>query len=174
MAEEIDALADGLFEFANEFPSVETGVAPGDVRAVASVTEQSVEIAGVQVRWVDVVLNGHTVEQVLSYDVAEAEAVFGRPFDDAMDTRMRFAMFAADRIWLDETMWKVASAVSYVLDGKCIKMAKIEHCSDIAPASSYWSINRADGTPVERKPWSCVPGTAPISHLELIGASDEA
>ena len=174
MAEEIAALADGLFEFTNGVPSVETGVAPADVRAVASVTEQSVEIAGVQVRWVDVVLDGHTVEQVLSYDVAEAEAVFGRPFDDAMDTRMRFAMFAADRIWLDETIWKVASAASYVLDGKCIKTAKIEHCSDIAPASSYWSFTRADGTPVEREPWSCVPGAPPISHLELIGASDEA
>ena len=89
---------------------------------------------------------GHTVEQVLSYDVAEAEAAFGRPFDDEMDSEMRFAMYQADRIWLGETMGKVASATSYVLDGKCIRTAKIEHCNEIR---------------------GCVPGAAPISHLEL-------
>lgn len=73
------------------------------------------------------------MEQVLSYDVAEAEAVFGRPFDDEMDSEMRMAMYSADRIWLGETMWKVASATSYVLDGKYIRTAKIEHCDERRP-----------------------------------------
>ena len=116
------------------------------MREVGAVTERSEEIAGVQVRWVSVLREGHTVEQVLSYDVAEAEAVLGRPFDDEMDSEMRSAMYSADRIWLGETMWKVASATSYVLDGKCIRTAKIEHCDEIR---------------------GCVPGAAPISHLEL-------
>ena len=119
---------------------------PRDVRKVASVTERSGKIRGVDVRWVAVIVEGHTVEQVLSYDVAEAEAVFGRPFDDAMDDEMRMGMYATDRIALDETMHKVASAASYVLDGKCIRTAKIEHCNEIR---------------------GCVPGAAPISHLEL-------
>ena len=120
--------------------------APELVREVATVTETSETIAGVQVRWVSVLLEGHTVEQVLSYDVAEAEAVFGRPFDDEMDSEMRSAMYSADRIWLGETMWKVASAASYVLDGKCIRTAKIEHCDEIR---------------------GCIPGAAAISHQEL-------
>ena len=38
----------------------------------ASVTERSAEIAGVHVRWVSVIVSGHTVEEVLFYDVAEA------------------------------------------------------------------------------------------------------
>ena len=86
----------------------------------AEVTEQTGEIRGVNVRWVNVIVAGHTVEQVLSFDVAEAEAVYGRPFDDEMDEYIQMGMFAIDRIAADETMGKVASATSYVLDGKCI------------------------------------------------------
>ena len=51
----------------------------------AAVTDQTGEIRGVRVRWVNVMVAGHTVEQLLSFDVAEAEAVHGRPFDDEMD-----------------------------------------------------------------------------------------
>ena len=107
------------------------------------------------------------MEQVLSYDVAEAEAVHGRPFDDEMDRHIQLGMFAVDRISADGTMHKVASAISYVLDGKCIRTAKIEHCEDIEPMSASWRITRADGTEVQRQPWSYVPGTPPTSHSEL-------
>ena len=133
----------------------------------AEVREQTGEIRGVEVRWIHVVVEGHTVEQVLMFDVAEAEAVHGRPFDDEMDKHIQMGMFAMDRISADGTMGKVASATSYVLDGKCIRTAKIEHCSDIEPMSAGWQITRADGTEVQQDPWSCVPGTPPISHEDL-------
>ena len=58
-----------------------------------SVTEESVEIAGVQVRSVSVSASGHTVEELLFYNVAEAEAVHGRPFDDELDGEIQMAMF---------------------------------------------------------------------------------
>ena len=99
--------------------------------------------------------------------MAEAEAVFRRPFDDEMDTGMRMAMYSADRVWLGETMWKVASATSYVLDGKCMRTAKFEHCSDGQPSSAGLVITDAEGNLIETEPWSCVPGTPPISHREL-------
>ena len=133
----------------------------------AEVTEQTGEIRGVNVRWVNVIVTGHTVEQVLSFDVAEAEAVHGRPFDDELDKHIQMGMLAMDRIAADETMGKVASATSYVLDGKCIRTAKIEHCKEIEPASASWRITRADGSEVQQEPWSCVPGTQPISHRDL-------
>ena len=40
------------------------------------------------------------------------------------------------------------------------------------PGSASWVITRADGRPVETEPWSCVPGTPPISHLELAVPDD--
>ena len=86
----------------------------------AEVKEQSGEIRGVNVRWASVIVAGHTVEQVLFFDVAEAEAVHGRPFDDELDENIQMGMFAVDRIAAGGTMHKVASARSYVLDGKCI------------------------------------------------------
>ena len=112
----------------------------------ASVREQSGEIHGVQVRRLHVCVEGHTVEQVLCYAIAEAEAVYGRPFDDAMDREIQMGMYAADRISADGTMYQVASATSYVLDGTCIRTAKIAHCSEIAPDSASWIIENADGT----------------------------
>ena len=133
----------------------------------AEVSEQTGEIRGVKVRWVTVRVAGHTVEQVLLYDVAEAEAVYGRPFDDEMDKHIQMGMFAMDRIAADGTMGKVASATSYVLDGKCIRTAKIEHCSEIEPMSAGWTITREDGSEVQREPWSCVPGTPPVTHRDL-------
>ena len=143
MADEITSMADHLYELALEILVYEPE--PRDVRKVASVTERLVEIGGVQVRWVDVIVEGHTVEQVLSYDVAEVEAVFGRPFDDEMDDEVRMGMYATDRIWMDETMHRVASATSYVLDGKCIRTAKIEHCNGIKPGSASFLITDAEG-----------------------------
>ena len=118
----------------------------------AEVKEQIGEIRGVNVRWASVIVAGHTVEQVLFFDVAEAEAVHGRPFDDELDEHIQMGMFAVDRIAAGGTMHKVASARSYVLDGKCIRTAKIEHCSEIAPMVADWS---------------CVPGTGPMSHSDL-------
>ena len=105
-------------------------------------------------------------------DVAEAEAVHGRPFDDELDKHIQMGMFAMDRISADGTMHKVASATSYVLDGKCLRTAKIEHCRDIEPMSAGWQITRADGSEVRREPWSCVPGTPPVSHSGLTADGD--
>ena len=138
----------------------------------AEVTERTGQIRGVNVRWADVIVAGHTIEQVLSFDVAEAEAVYGRPFDDELDRHIQMGMFAMDRISADGTMHKVASATSYVLDGKCIRTAKIEHCKDIAPMSAGWRITRADGSEVHRDPWSCVPGTPSASHGDLTPDDD--
>lgn len=133
----------------------------------AEVTERTGEIRGVNVRWVEVVVSGHVVEQVLSFDVAEAEAVHGRPFDDELDKHIQMGMLAMDRISADGTMGKVASATSYVLDGKCIRTAKVEHCKEIEPMSASWKIVGADGSEVHRESWSCVKGTAPLSHSDL-------
>ena len=133
----------------------------------AQVTEQIGEIRGVKVRLIDVTIEGHTVEQVLLFDVAEAEAVYGKPFDDELDRHIQIGMFAADRISADGTMHKVASATSYVLDGKCIRTAKIEHCKDIEPMSAGWRATRPDGSEVQPQPWSCVPGMPPMSHKDL-------
>ena len=133
----------------------------------ADVTEGTFKVRGVNVRFVNVIVEGHTVEQVLMYDVAEAEAANGRPFDREMDDYIQMGIFAIDRIAAGETMWRVASATSYVLDGKCIRTAKIDHCKDIEPASASWRITRADGTEVPREPWSCVSGTPPIAHSDL-------
>ena len=131
------------------------------------VVEKTGEIRGVQVRWVDVLVAGHVVEQVLSYDVAEAEAANGRPFDDEMDRDIQMGMFAKDRIALDGTMHRVARAVSYVLDGRCIRTAKIRHCREIEPMSAGWTITKKDGTTVEPVAWSCVGGTPPLPHHGL-------
>ncbi len=135
---------------------------------VAEVTERLGNIRGVDVRWVNVIVSGHTVEQVLLFDVAEAEAVYGRPFDDELDYDIQMGMFATDRIATDDTMHKVASATSYVLDGKCIRTAKIEHCKDIEPMSSTGFTIIRDGVRVEQEPWSCVPGELPQSHHNLV------
>ena len=140
----------------------------------AEVTERTGKIRGVNVRWVTVIVEDHTVEQVLSFDVAEAEAAHGRPFDNDLDKHIQMGMFAMDRISADGTMHKVASATSYVLDGKCIRTAKIEHCKDIEPMSADWLINRADGSEVHREPWSCVRGTPPIPHTDLPRHDDDS
>ena len=133
---------------------------------VAEVTERTAMIRNVSVRFVNVIVAGHTVEQVLSFEVAEAEAANGRPFDDDMDKHIQMGMFAVDRISADGTMHKVASATSYVLDGKCIRTAKIDHCKEIEPMSSF-KITRKDGSEVMQEPFSCVPRTPPISHHNL-------
>ena len=131
----------------------------------AEVREQTGEIRGVPVRWIHVLVEGHTVEQVLCYAVADAEAVYGRPFDDAMDREIQLGMYAADRMSADGTMYRVASATSYVLDGTCIRTAKIAHCNEIAPDSAGWIIENPDEAAVKREASGCVPGSPPIAHL---------
>ena len=138
----------------------------------ATVRETTGEIRGVQVRWISVVVSGHTVEQLLIYDVAEAESIHEQPFDDELDEVMQMGMYATDRIATDGTMHKVASATSYVLDGRCIRTAKIEHCDEIKPDSANWVVTTADGTPVEQEPWSCAPGRPAIAHRELTAADE--
>ena len=125
---------------------------------VSEVRETTGEIRGVQVRWAEVVVEGHIIEKVLSYDVAEAEVVYSRSFDDEMDSHIQMGMFATDRIATDGTMHKVSSATSYLLDGKCIRTAKIEHCRDIEPASASWTVRRADGSEVPENPGAALQG----------------
>ncbi len=162
MVAEITSLADSLHDHAQEH------MPPELPPLRASTTEETVTVAGVQARRVSVIVLGHTVQQALFYDIAEAEAAHGRPFDDELDREIQITMFAVDRIWMDETMHKVASATSYPMGGMCIRAATINDCNEIVPASASWVVTRADGTEVEREPWSCVPDTPPISHLELI------
>ena len=133
----------------------------------AKVIERTGQIRDMKVRWINVIVAGHTVEQALAFDVADAGAMHERPFDDEMDKHIQMGVFAMDRISADGTMHKVASATSYVLDGKCIWTAKIEHCKDIEPMSAGWRIKRADGSEVHREPWSCFPGTPSTSHSDL-------
>ena len=114
------------------------------------------------------------MEQVLCYAIAEAEGVYGRPFDDAMDREIQLGMYAADRMSADGTMYQVASATSYVLDGTCIRTAKIAHCNEIAPDSAGWIIENPDGTAVKREVSGCVPGSPPIAHRPLMQDDDTA
>ena len=79
------------------------------ITARLSVKEQTGEIRGVNGRWVSVIVAGHTVEQVLAFDVAEAEAVYGRPFDDEMDEHIQMGVFDVDRVAVDDTMHKPQS-----------------------------------------------------------------
>ena len=126
----------------------------------AEISEFLGEIRGVNVRWVDVIVTGHTVERVASYDVSEAERRYGRPFYNEMDENIQMGMAAMDRISGSESYHKVIAATSYVLDGKCIRTAKIEHCSEIEPMGIGWSI--------DLEPWSCVSGTPPTCHSDLL------
>ena len=154
-------MADSLHEHARQPPT------QGEHSMTAEVTEQTAEIRGVNVRLVTVTVAGHTVEQVLLFDLAEAEAVHGRPFDEELDKHIQMGMFAVNRVSADGTIGKVASATSYLLDGKCVRTAKIEHCNEIEPESASWRITRADGSEEPREPWSCLPGTPPRSHSDL-------
>lgn len=134
---------------------------------LAEVKEEAGIIRGVTVRRIDIVVEGHTIEQILLYDVAEAERAHNKPFDEELDRHIQMGMFAIDRISADGTMGKVAAAIGYALDGQCIRTAKIEHCSDIAPMSSGWHVVEPDGSKVCRTPWSCVKENSPISHKDL-------
>ena len=140
----------------------------------ASVREQTGEIRGVQVRRIHVIVSGHTVAQVLCYDFVEAAAAHGRPFDEELDRTIQMGMFAADRISADGAMYQVASATSYVLDGKCIRTAKIAHCSEIQPDSAGWIIENPDGTEIKPDESGCVPGSPPIAHRTLMQDDDTA
>ena len=64
MAAEITSLADSLHDHAQEHMPPEPDV--GHVRPMASTTEQSGEMAGVHVRWVSVIVEGHTVSRCCS------------------------------------------------------------------------------------------------------------
>ena len=65
MASEITSMADSLYDHARQ--SLARGAAPGPFVMTAEVTERTGEIRGVTVRWIDVIVEGHTVEQVLLY-----------------------------------------------------------------------------------------------------------
>ena len=88
--------------------------------------EHSVDIRGVTATLVDVVVADTLVELVLSYDVEEAEAVHGAPFSDGVDDIIQMEVAALGDTFADGTLHAVASAASYVLDGKCIRTTKIK------------------------------------------------
>ena len=134
---------------------------------VAETREHSVDIRGVTATLVDVVVAGHTVELVLSYDVEEAEAVHGAPFSDGVDDIIQMEVAALGDTFADGTLHAVASAASYVLDGKCIRTTKIKHCSEIEPMCPAWTVAKPDWIRTRRRPWGCVPGMPPTSHDEL-------
>lgn len=146
--------ADHLNDQARERLSRELG--SERVGTMAMVREEPpTDVADVTVRWLSVIVAGHIVEQVLTYDVAEAEAIFGRPFDHAMDYEMQMGMHAVDRIWLGETLGELPDVTSYVVDGRCIRVAKIERCEGFGGTSA------------------CIPNTPPISHRTLIVRDDD-
>ena len=62
------------------------------------------KIRGVKVRLISVEVAGNIVEQVLSFDVAEAEADYGRTFDDELDRHIQMGMFVIDLIAADGRM----------------------------------------------------------------------
>ena len=136
----------------------------------AEVREETNQIRDVNVRWAHVIVEGHTVEQVLSFDVAEADSVYGRPFDDEMDIHIQMGMFAIDRIALSETMGKVASATSYVLDGKCMRTAKIVHCKDIEPASMRPVLEQPPVLPESLVQMFTVIPSEPAPENQILGA----
>ena len=53
---------------------------------------------------ISVEVAGNIVEQVLSFDVAEAEADYGRTFDDELDRHIQMGMFVIDLIAADGRM----------------------------------------------------------------------
>ena len=58
----------------------------------AEAAEQTAEIHGVSARLASVIVAGHTVEQALSFDMAETETVHGRPFDEELDSHTQLGM----------------------------------------------------------------------------------
>ena len=120
----------------------------------AEVKELTGEIRGVNVRWVEVIVQGHKVEHILSCDITEAEDVYGRPFDDDMDFFIQMGIAAVDRIANGETMNKVLTSTSYVPDG-----------------TSASALQRLNAVRIllrmGERSWSCVSGTTPISHKGL-------
>ena len=166
MAAEITSLADGLHDHAQEH------MPPELPPLLGSTSAETVEVAGVRARLVSIIVSGHTVQQALYYDIAEAEAIHGQPMDPALGREIQKAMFAVDRIAMDETMYKVASASAFYVGGLCIRAATISHCKEIEPASASWVFTRSDGTEEEHEPWSCTPDTPPISHVSLIAGHE--
>ena len=69
----------------------------------AEVIERTGQIRDMKVRWVNVIVAGHTVEQALSFDVADAGAMHERPFDNELDKHIQMGVFAMDRISADGT-----------------------------------------------------------------------
>ena len=134
---------------------------------LAEVEESPGHIRWLAVRWVDVVLKGHIIERSLSYKVADAEEHYGRPHDEEMDREIQIMMGGYDRIWGGEIFGVAIFQPGYVLDGRCIHAAKIKHCNEVAPASAFYRITRADGTEVLPEPYSCVAGEPPVCHDEL-------
>ena len=125
------------------------------------------EIRGVMVRWDQVLVAGHLVEMTLSYRVADAERVYGKPWDEELDRHLQMGMFAMDRISADGTMGKAAQAEPRVVEGVCRRTTRIGNCEEAAPMSHYWTTIKPDGSRIESEPFSCVPGTPPIDHSTL-------
>ena len=132
------------------------------------VVTSDAEIRGVRVRLEKVIVEGHVVEMSLCYRIIDAENVYEKPWDDALDKHLAMGMAAVNRIAAGETLGKAVAAKPRVLDGVCCRTARIERCQEVAPASHYWVITEADGTRREPGPYSCVPGTPPADHNLLM------
>ena len=130
------------------------------------------EIRGVRVRLENVFVEGHVVEMSLCYRISDAENVYEKPWDNELDHHLAMGMAAVNRIAADETLGKAVAAEPRVLDGICLRTAKIAHCREVAPASHFWVVTKPDGTRVEPGPYSCAPGTPPADH-NLLMEGDE-
>ena len=140
-------------------------------------------IRDVDVEYLEVRIAGHIVEQHLSYDISEAEARYGRPWDEELDRHIQLGMFAIDRISADGTIHKVAAAKSYILDGRCCRSVKIASCGEVALGSYYWRSQRPDGTTIRTVSrqadgvlWSVRVTTLPdgTAEEEIYSCSDES
>ena len=123
----------------------------------ASVREQTGEIAGVQVRWVSVIVLGHTVEQMLCYDFAVAEAVHAVPSMTRWTGRSRWPCSRRIASRPKARGTRSCPPRATCSTASAVRTAKIEHYSEIEPQSAGWVITHADGTEVEPEPWGCVP-----------------
>ena len=122
---------------------------------VAEVKENIGTIRGVNVRSLEVVIAGHTVEQLLVYDFSEAEVEYGRPFDNEMDEYIQMGMFAINRIAADGLCTRLHRPTATCSTGSAYARQR----SRIAPTLSrtVW----AGLSPERTEPrWSENPGAA--------------
>ena len=88
-------------------------------------------------------------------------------FNDGLDEVMQMEVTALGDSFDDGTLHAVASAASYVMNGRCFRTAKIKHCSELEPTNPAWTVAKPHWIRTRRQPWGCVPGMPPASHDDL-------